>query len=181
MTNKKFEITLEELDSVTNINELKDIIEKEKIQYAIFEGKFYRNKEQTKKLLTKIAEIANNFKQDFEFELSDIFGYKHILGISFQNNRPKVSTGYKWIQHQDISQEKEPIEHEFRVIKEINDNKEIITRKSFIPAGEINYFENQSNAEKYENATEILFETLKDCYLKEKENQKIKKSTIKHQ
>lgn len=174
MTNKKFEITLEKLDSITNINELKDIIEKEKIQYTIFEGKFYRDKEQSKKLLTKIAEIANNFKQDIEFELSDIFNYTHILGISFVDNRPKVSTGYKWKQHLDITQENQLVEHEFRVIKELNDNQEIITRRSFIPVDEINYFETDSNAEKYENATEILFEQLNNHYIKEKKEQKIK-------
>lgn len=175
MTNKKYEVTLEELDTITNIQELKNIIEKEKIQYTIFEGKFYRNKEQTEELLRKIAIIANNFKQNFELHLSDIFGHYHILGISFTNDRPKVSTGYVWSQHTDISQEKEIVEHEFRVIKELNEQNEIITRKSFAPIGQINYFENESNSEKYENATTILFDELQKQYIKEKDNIKTKK------
>ena len=59
----------------------------------------------------------------------------------------------------------------------LNDNQEIITRRSFIPVGEINYFETDSNSEKYENATEILFDELNKQYVKKKNIQK--KKTIK--
>lgn len=179
MENEKFEKTLMALDLVTDTNELREIIDT--IHYYLFEIKQYRNMEQNQVLLTKIADVASDLQEPFDFAFPDIFGGTNLFGVSFnKDGRPKVYTGYKW-HNWTINENGYPRveECEFRSIKELNNDDEDIVRDSYMPrnfgtafraSSEQSYLESSQ----FDEATEILYDELKKGYQKNKKGIKKK-------
>lgn len=184
MEKEKFERILIELDSVSNIDELRNILEQ--IHEYLFEVRLYRDEEQNKILFTKLAIVASNLQHSFDFVFSDRYGGYNLMGISFNSDsHPKVYTGYKYFKWTITpSGHREREEREIREIKELNVDNEDITRVSYLPVvfGEnfkICLDQNESEQTQFKIATTALYDELKAQYQRKKQEENPKMKLLK--